>query len=266
MRKWNLALMSSVEIADIMKEEALLLMPVGCVEQHGPVGFTGADTHLAEYVCHRAAEKLEAVYVTPPLWFGYTPYTSFSGTVSLRLATLEAVLQDVVEGYLVHGFRHIVIVNNHGPNEAAIEPVAARVRRQHGVVLGVLYPWRLANHVSADLYPDPRAVFGHGGEPTISVMMALAPGTIDPARPGRRGYVSPDGPIQVTSYRAARFGGFEIGLFNEASHVLPSGASGDWTVASEERGREILRRMVDYAVRFLPAFLHLSQETRQVGA
>jgi creatinine amidohydrolase/Fe(II)-dependent formamide hydrolase-like protein len=44
--------------------------------------------------------------------------------------------------------------------------------------------------------------------------------------------------------------------------VLPSGASGDWTVASEERGGEILRRMVDYALQFLPAFLRLSRETR----
>jgi creatinine amidohydrolase/Fe(II)-dependent formamide hydrolase-like protein len=94
-------------------------------------------------------------------------------------------------------------------------------------------------------------------------MMALSPGTIDPSRPGARGYVSPEGPFQVTSYRAARFGGFEIGLFNEASRVLPSGASGDWTVASEERGREILRRMVDYALQFLPAFLRLSRESRR---
>ena len=103
MRKWNLTLMNSGEIGAIAKDDALLLLPVGCVEQHGPVGFTGADTYLAEYVCHRAAERLEGVYVAPPLWFGYTPYTSFAGTVSLRLHTLEAVVQDVIEGYLAHG-------------------------------------------------------------------------------------------------------------------------------------------------------------------
>jgi creatinine amidohydrolase/Fe(II)-dependent formamide hydrolase-like protein len=280
MRKYNLALMSYTEIGAIAKERAVLLLPVGCVEQHGPAGFTGADTILAEYVCRGAAEALDDVYVAPPLWFGYTPYGSFPGTVSLRLATLEALVQDVVEGYIAHGFRHLVVVNNHGPNEAAIEPVAARVRKEHGIVLSILYPWRLANHVAADLYPNAQAVYGHGGEPTISVMMALAPGVI--ALPGAgvpggaassasagvsgaasRGYVSPEGPFQITSYRAARFAGFEIGLFNEASRVLPSGASGDWTVATEERGREILRRMVDYAVQFVPAFLRLSQQMQR---
>ncbi len=268
MRKYNLALMNYREIGEIAKERSVLLLPVGCVEQHGPAGFTGADTILAEYVCRGAAEALDDVYVAPPLWFGYTPYGSFPGTVSLRLATLEALVQDVVEGYIAHGFRHLVVVNNHGPNEAAIEPVAARVRKQHGIVLSILYPWRLANHVAADLYPNAQAVYGHGGEPTISVMMALAPGVITlpgaaAAGAATRGYVSPEGPFQVTSYRAARFAGFEVWLFNEASRVLPSGASGDWTVATEERGREILRRMVDYAIRFVPAFLRLSQETQR---
>jgi creatinine amidohydrolase len=265
MRKRQLALMNYREIGAIDKDQSVLLIPVGCVEQHGPAGFTGADTLLAEYVSRAAAEALENVYVAPPLWFGSTHYASFPGTVSLRLSTLEALVQDVVEGYIAHGFRHIVVVNNHGPNEAAIEPVAARVRKQHGIVLSVLYPWHLASHVASDLYPDARAVSGHGGEPTISVMMALAPGVIElpPAAP--RGYVSPDGPFQVTSYRAARFAGFEIGLFNEASQALPSGASGDWTVATEERGREILRRMVDYTVRFVPAFLSLSQESQRRG-
>ena len=263
-RKWDLALMSSKEIGAIPKDRSALLVPVGCVEQHGPAGFTGADTILADYLCRRTAEGLEDVYVAPPLWFGYTPYTAFAGTVTLRLETLRAVLRDVIGGYIVHGFRHFVIVNNHGPNEAAIEPVATEMRQQHGVVLSLLYPWRLANHVARDITPGADAVFGHGGEPTISVMMALAPGavTVDGHRE-TRGYVNAAGPFTVTSYRTAKFQGFEIGLFNEPSDVLPSGASGDWTVASEERGRQILERMVAYAREFVPAFLRVSREAHQ---
>ena len=263
MRKWNLALMSYKEIASIPKERSILLMPVGCVEQHGPAGYTGADTVLAEYLCRRVAEAGDEAYVTPPLWFGYTPYTAFSGTVSLRLGTLRAVVQDVVDGYINHGFRHIVIVNNHGPNEAAIEPVAADVRQRHGIVLSLLYPWRLAVHVAEALFPDARSTFGHGGEPTISVMMALSPGTVDLRHAETRGYVSPEGPLQIVSYRAARFADFEIGLFSEASAVLPSGASGDWTASSEERGEKILGGMVEYGRRFVLAFLRFSQDAQR---
>lgn len=259
MRKYNLAFMSYPEIAEIDKAQAVLLVPVGCVEQHGPAGYTGADTILAQYVCDQVCETLPDVYVAPPIWFGYTPYTAFAGTVSLRLETLQAVVQDVVEGYVAHGFKHIVVVNNHGPNEAAIEPVAAKVRDEHGIVLSILYPWKLASHVAAEVIPDLKAVTGHGGEPTISVMMALAPGVVDLSRTAHRGYVSPAGALKVKSFRGANFEGFEVGLFSEASKVLPGGASGDWTVATEERGREVLRRMVDYSVKFVPAFRAFSQ-------
>jgi creatinine amidohydrolase len=259
-RKWNLALMSYKEIGAIPKDRAVLMVPIGCVEQHGPAGYTGADTVLAEYLCRQTAEGLADVYVAPPLWYGYTPYTAFPGTVTLRLETLEALVRDVIGGYAAHGFRHIIVVNNHGPNEAAIEPVAAEVRRRHGIVLGILYPWRLAEYVGRGVIPDAAKVFGHGGEPTISVMMGLHPeAVVKDGHAETRGYVKYDGPIAATSYRTAAFQGFSIGLFSEAADVLPSGASGDWTVASEEHGREILDRMVAYAREFVPAFLRLSQ-------
>ncbi|GEM_PF-395831 len=264
MRKWSLALMSYKEIAAIPKARSVLLLPIGCVEQHGPAGFTGADTILAEYVCRHTAEALEHVYVAPPLWFGYTPYTAFPGTVTLRLETLRAVIQDVLDGYFSHGFRHFVLVNNHGPNEAAIEPVAREMQQRHGLILSILYPWQLAYHVARDITPDADQVYGHGGEPTISVMMALAPEAVTrDGHPERRGYVPSDGPIAVTSYRGARFQGFEVGLFSDVTTVLPSGASGEWTVASEQRGRQILERLVAYAREFVPAYLRLSQEAQR---
>jgi len=260
-RKSSLALMSYKEIAAIPKDRAVLLMPIGCVEQHGPAGYTGADTVLAEYLCRRTADALEHVYVAPPLWYGYTPYTAFPGTVTLRVETLKAFVRDVLGGYIAHGFRHIVVVNNHGPNETAIEPVATEIRRRHGIVLSILYPWRLAEHVGHDLIPDAAKVYGHGGEPTISVMMGLHPEAVTKdGHAETRGYAKVAGPISPTSFRTAIFQGFSIGLFSEAADVLPSGASGDWTVASEERGRQILDRMVAYAREFVPAFLRLSQD------
>jgi len=256
--------MSYKEIGAIPKDRSVLLVPIGCVEQHGPAGFTGADTILAEYVCRRTAEAVDGVYVAPPLWFGYTPYTAFAGTVTLRLETLRAVVQDVVGGYFAHGFRHFVLVNNHGPNEAAIEPVAREMRQRHGVMLGILYPWQLAYHVARDITPNADKVYGHGGEPTISVMMALAPDAVTlEGHAEAPGYAHGDGPISVTSYRTGKFQGFEVGLFNEVSDVLPSGASGDWRVASEARGRQILDRIVAYAREFVPAFLPMSQEAQR---
>lgn len=254
MRKSALALMSSTEIRDIPKPDSVLLIPVGCVEQHGPAGYTGADTILAEHVAGQIAERLDHVYVAPALCYGYTPYTDFPGTVSLRLETLEAMVRDVVFGYFEHGFRRCIVVNNHGPNEAAIEPVARDILRQYGVSLAILYPWKLAITWAKENFAEMSGQIGHGGEPTISVMMALAPGCVDPGVVADHGYVGDGGEIEVASYRSARFEGQEVGLFSDPTTILPSGASGNWTSATEERGGIVLDYVVEFATRFVKSF------------
>jgi len=259
LRKYDLALMSFREIEAIDREQAVVLLPVGCVEQHGPCGVTGADTLLADRWSKDVAAWVEDTYVAAPIWYGYTPYTAFAGTITLRLETLQAVVSDVVDGLISHGFKHIVLFNNHGPNEAALEPVAARVRREQGITLGMLYPWRLAMNLCTDLYKDYRAVAGHGGEPTISVMMALAPGVVDLTQTAPRGYIREQGPFWAMNYKTGRFEGFEVGVFWGAEEVLPGGSSGDWRPATQERGEEILRRMNEYGVKYIPAFRAFSQ-------
>jgi creatinine amidohydrolase len=254
MRKHALALMSSTEIRDISKQDSVLLIPVGCVEQHGPAGYTGADTILAEHVAGQVAERLDHVYVAPALAYGYTPYTDFPGTVTLRLETLEALIRDVVFGYFEHGFRRCIVVNNHGPNEAAIEPVARDIRRQYGVSLAILYPWKLAITWARENLAEMAGQIGHGGEPTISVMMALAPGYVDTSVVADHGYVRDGGEIEIASYRSARFEGQEVGLFSDPTTILPSGASGNWTSATEDRGAIVLDYVVEFATRFVKSF------------
>jgi creatinine amidohydrolase len=254
MRKHALSMMTSREIRDIPKETAVLLVPVGCVEQHGPAGYVGADTILADHVAGHVAGQVDHVYVAPPLWYGYTPYTDFPGTISLRLETLQAVVRDVVTGYFEHGFRRCIIVNNHGPNEAAIEPVARDLRRQYGGSIAILYPWKLAISWARENVAEMSGQIGHGGEPTISVMMALAPGVIDTTAAGQPGYVQDGGDIGILSYRSGRFEGQEIGLFSDPTTILPSGASGNWTAATEERGQVVLDFVDEYATRFVKSF------------
>jgi creatinine amidohydrolase len=254
MRKHALALMSSKEIRDIPKPDSVLLIPVGCVEQHGPAGYTGADTILAEHVAGQVAERLDHVYVAPALCYGYTPYTDFPGTVTLRLETLEALVRDVVFGYFEHGFRRCIVVNNHGPNEAAIEPVARDIRRQYGVSLAILYPWKLAITWARENFAEMSGQIGHGGEPTISVMMALAPGYVDTSVAADHGYVRDGGEIEIASYRSARFEGQEVGLFSDPTTILPSGASGNWASATEDRGGIVLDYVVEFATRFVKSF------------
>lgn len=85
---------------------------------------------LAERVCVEAAEPT-GVPVYPVLPFGVAPgFTTYPGSVSLQLDTLVAVLRELLDTLYGQGFRRFLVVNAHGGNVPAEEPLAAWARER----------------------------------------------------------------------------------------------------------------------------------------
>ncbi|WP_284614904.1 creatininase family protein [Aquabacterium humicola] len=124
-----------------MQVEALLktgedrvVLPLGSIEQHAWLSLA-VDALLAEAVAVDAAEPLGVpVFAAQP--YGYTPtYMAFPGTVTLKLATLLAVLGDIVESLHHHGFRRVLVVNGHGGNSAGASLAQELMARLPGLKL-----------------------------------------------------------------------------------------------------------------------------------
>ena len=119
-----------------MQIEALLksgedraVLPLGSIEQHAYLSLA-VDALLAEQVAVDAAEPL-GVPVFPAQPYGYTPtYMAYPGTLTLRLQTLLAVLNDLIVSLHHHGFRRVLIVNGHGGNNGAAS-LAQELIAQH---------------------------------------------------------------------------------------------------------------------------------------
>jgi creatinine amidohydrolase len=80
---------------------------------------------LAERVSVEAAEPL-GVPVLPTMPFGVAPgFTTYPGSVSLRLETLVTVIGEVLEALYGQGFRCFLVVNAHGANVPAEEQLMA---------------------------------------------------------------------------------------------------------------------------------------------
>lgn len=95
------------------------VLPLGCVEQHAYLSLA-TDAILADKVANDAAEPLD-IPVFPVLAYGMTPaFLAYPGTVSLRMSTYIAVIEDMLEGFYRAGFRRIVLVNGHGGNAPAM--------------------------------------------------------------------------------------------------------------------------------------------------
>src|SRR5215207_4069786 len=90
--------LTSDELAEAREAGAMVVVPVGAIEQHGIHLPVETDARLSTVVSQLAAKRVSAlpVLVAPSLPFGFSPHhLSHAGTISLRLDTYLAVLGDI---------------------------------------------------------------------------------------------------------------------------------------------------------------------------
>jgi creatinine amidohydrolase len=136
-----LADMSWDEAQEYLGRENRLILPMGATEQHGRHLGLGCDFQIAEKVAALAGEQAN-VAVAPTLTYGMSlHHMKFAGTLSLRPATLIAVLEDVLRTAYAHGFRRVLIVNGHGGNTAALDSALAVVANEATDLRVKVFEW-----------------------------------------------------------------------------------------------------------------------------
>jgi creatinine amidohydrolase/Fe(II)-dependent formamide hydrolase-like protein len=174
-RSRELAWLTTAEIAAMPKEDALVVLPIGSIEQHGPHLPCLTDTLLADRVSTRAVQALPDdanVYLLPALTYGKSnEHSGRPGTITLSAETLIAVCRDIARSVAASGFRKIAFVNGHGGQPALLEMVARDIRQETGLYVFPLNVYGLGLPEGVDV---PDADFGiHGGMMETSVILAL---------------------------------------------------------------------------------------------
>jgi len=98
----------------------------GSTEQNGPHMALGKHNFVARYVAGRIAEQLGNALVYPVLPFAPTgEHMKFPGTVNLSDKTFGAVAQEVAQSAIAAGFKHVVLMGDHGGGQDALKQVAS---------------------------------------------------------------------------------------------------------------------------------------------
>jgi creatinine amidohydrolase/Fe(II)-dependent formamide hydrolase-like protein len=112
-------------------ERALVILPLGAVEQHGPhlpllVDWLGAE-ELARRIAPHLTRAGYRVVLAPALPYGASPLAErWPGTVSLSRGALARVIVEIVRGLARHGFRRFILTNYQADPEHLRAIAAAR--------------------------------------------------------------------------------------------------------------------------------------------
>jgi creatinine amidohydrolase len=154
--------------------EAVVVLPMGATEQHGPHLPTGTDALLATEVAERAvsiaaAEATRDFVIAPSLRVGASDHHHpFGGTLSLGPETLLSVVLDIAHSVVRAGGRRLVLINGHGGNTGVCHAAAAAASSRWEVAVAHLDYWDVADP-EADGTPVP----GHAGAFETSMVLAV---------------------------------------------------------------------------------------------
>ena len=195
---------------------AVLVVPLGSTEQHGPHLPLSTDTDIAVSLALGLAARRADVVVAPEVAYGASgEHSGFRGTLSIGHEALELLLVELVRS-ATESFAHVLLLNAHGGNLQTLTSVVARMRDESRDVLLWSPRWR------GD---------AHAGRTETSVQLAIDPTRVGEAREA--------GATQELTelLPALRLGGLRA--------VTDNGVLGDPTGASTEEGEQLLREALD---------------------
>ncbi|MFP5322747.1 MAG: mycofactocin biosynthesis peptidyl-dipeptidase MftE [Acidimicrobiia bacterium] len=208
------------EVAD--GPAAVLLVPLGSCEQHGPHLPLDTDTRVAVAVAEAVAALRDDVVVAPALAYGSSgEHAGFAGTLSIGAEALRLVLVELgrsafpPDGSGAH--RGLVLVNGHGGNAGPVAEAVALLEAEGRPVTA----W------------SPRIPGGdaHAGRTETSLVLAVAADLVGAERP-----TGATEPLAELLPRL-RAGG--------VAAVSANGVLGAAAGASAEEGRRLLAALAD---------------------
>jgi creatinine amidohydrolase len=166
--------LSMVEFKEKMKDEPVVILPFGAVEEHGAHLPLCTDSIQPEFVAEKVAKEIGAL-IAPPIRYGYCSSTrNFPGTITISFDTLRALAYDVLSDLVRNGVRKIVVLSGHAGrvHMAALRLAAGKVVDESDVKIMVLSDYDIAYELLEKDDSVPKDD-GHSGMIETSRVLAI---------------------------------------------------------------------------------------------
>jgi creatinine amidohydrolase len=222
----RLADLTYQDAAVLAEDGAVLVVPLGSTEQHGPHLPLSTDTDLAVALCEQLALRRDVV-VAPPVAYGASgEHAGFAGTLSIGRAALELLVVELCRS-ATETFRHVLLVSGHGGNAEPVRRAVGTLRAEGRSVRAFFPTWE----------GEP-----HAGRAETALQLALRADAVLLAR-AEAGDIRPLTELMPL----LRAGGVRA--------VAPNGVLGDPRGATADEGRDLLLALSIDLTRAVDAWL-----------
>jgi creatinine amidohydrolase len=211
-----------------------VLLPLGArTKEHGRHLPLNNDWRIAEYLAKRVAEQCP-VLVLPTLQYGYYPaFLQYPGSISVRAEACRDTVVDICRSLSAQGGQRFYVLNTGISTNRPLE--AARTLLQEQGIRMEFTDIRTA-YAPLRRQVETQPAGTHADEIETSMMLYIAPEIVRIDQAERD--IHPDrGPGGLTRDPEA-----ETGVYS------PTGAYGDPTLATREKGEIVVEGMVQYLV------------------
>jgi len=242
------------QLNERLKQNDLIILPLGATENHGPHAPNGEDIFLVTRMAEQVAEATGCT-VAQPIWYGSHPFhhLGMPGTVVVPEETFTAYLRAVIAGLWNTGFRKQIILNGHGQDY--VIPVAmhefGKKYQVPALLVNVNWWFTIKEHIRDKEHGGPfETPFIHGDECETSYSLALFPEFVqmDDAVDTTVESFMPPGHLDLSGSAYDRPIPFWQHVGASAIEVIatPSGVVGSATLAVADKAMGGLNAILDY--------------------
>ena len=143
----TMADMTWTQVKRYADADAVVLLPIGVMEEHGPHLCLATDIYIAHLDCLGVREKLEAAgcpaVIAPPFYWGICQAgKGFVGSFNIRMETAQALLFDMLASLKDFGFTKVFGVNAHGDIAHKVAAVGAFEQACEQLQITACFPYQ----------------------------------------------------------------------------------------------------------------------------
>ena len=239
----HIANLSWPEVEAAIKSTAVVIIPLGAAaKEHGPHLPMNNDYLMANYLNDRVLEKIPGALALPTVNYSYYPgFLEYPGSTSLDFDVAKNMIVNICQSLAKQGFNKFYILNTGfstiKPLQAAKEALATEK-----ISMDYLKPPEFFDSPPIKKQ-ETQKTGSHADEIETSMMLYIAPEIVrmDKAVKDEHPHQGPGG---LTRDPTAKTGVYS-----------PSGAWGDPTLATKEKGRVITEAYLGYIIKQINEFI-----------